>query len=103
MTPAHDANLEGSLVEIDAVYIRNLEFTARGRLQGRGDIEYAVVIKIEARYSISRLWLLRFFFKRNGPSFGVELHHAITCRVVDRICKHCRTVFFLRGGLEIVC
>src|SRR4029453_6568709 len=68
--------------------IRDLEFTARGRMQGSAKIDNALIVNIKPRHRVVTLRLLRFFLKTNCLSFGVELDHAITLRIADLISKN---------------
>ena len=92
-------DLQHARLKISAVDVGNFQFTARRRGEVGGDVEHVIVVEIKARHRPVRLGRGGLFLDRaGGAGGGVELDHAITLGIVDRISEDGRAIV-LRGGL----
>ncbi|MNR52436.1 hypothetical protein D3C85_1722840 [compost metagenome] len=57
-----------------------------------GDLDYVVVIEIQASHCIVGLGLERLFLDGNGTLIGIELNYTKTLRILDVVTKHGGTV-----------
>ncbi len=77
--------MQVALRQIDAVQIRDLQFTANRRRKRLGVINHIAVIKIQACHRIIRLGTGGLLFKRKHPARIVELGHAVAFRVLHMV------------------
>src|SRR6266478_6694650 len=74
-----------ALLEIFHVEVCDFQLASRGRLQRSSQIHYLSVVKIKTSHSIRGLGFGRLFFDAKCAPAVVELHHAITLRIVNAI------------------
>ena len=84
-------------LKVPLVEIGNLQLAARRRLHLAHDVDDAMVVEIETRHGIIRLWRLRLFQDPQWAMRAVELDHSVTFGVVDPARKHRCAAGPLRG------
>ena len=95
--PSHQFHCQGIVLQIGSVYVGYLQLSARRRFELSGDFHHIIVVKVQTRHGIVRLWFGRFFFDADGTPRFVEGDHAITLRVRNMIAED-GCAFWARGG-----
>ena len=85
---------------VHAIEVRDLELAARRGAHLLGELDHAIVIKIEAGDSLARLRLNRLLLKAHGSAGVVELHHPVGLRLVDLVGEDRRPVLAVGGVLQ---
>ena len=66
-------------------------------LQGASQLHHLVVIEIKPSHGVTRLWFTRFFYQAECPASVIELDHAITFRILNRIGENACPASLLRS------
>ena len=98
---AHDLNIQFSGFQVTPVQIRNLQLSASGWLQRRGDAHNVFVVEIQPGNCIPRLRNPRLLFQTYRTSLAVELHDSVALRIFNRISKYRGALFEFRSRLKL--
>ena len=77
---AQHFNRQLTLLHIDPIDVRDLQFSAWRRLQIGRYIQNLIVVKVESCDGVSRLGLLRLFFQTHVTARGIQLDHPVALR-----------------------
>ena len=97
---AEPFDVQGVVLEIDAVEVGDLVLATRARLQRGSDIADVLVVEIEPRHGVMRLGIVGLFLEREGAAVRIEFDHAEPLRIADGIGEHRGPVRPGRGPLE---
>ncbi|MNO89191.1 hypothetical protein D3C76_806680 [compost metagenome] len=92
---SHDFHRQSALFEIGPVDVGDLQFAAGGGPDAPGDVHHLLVVEVEPGHRIVGFRFLRLFLDADGPAVAIELHDAVTLRVVDVVGEHAGAGFAL--------
>ena len=81
-------NIQGAILQINAIQIGNLQFTTRRRFQVLCKLDHTVIIEVQASHAIVALRMFWLFLDRNGLTVLVKLHNTKTLWIVHIVAKH---------------
>lgn len=87
---AEEFDVEVAALEIEAVEIGDLEFSALRGLEAAGECDDIGVVKIDAGNRVVGLGLERFFLEGNDATVGRKFNDAVALGVSDVIAKYRR-------------
>ena len=85
--PAHGLHGQRALAEVMAVHVGDLELAARRGLERGGNIEDAVVVKVQPRDGVVGPRPRGLFFDANGALLTIKLDHTVALRIRNTIRK----------------
>ncbi|KRH79045.1 hypothetical protein FERRO_01060 [Ferrovum sp. JA12] len=103
---AHGLHIQLALLKVGLVHAGDFQLAPGTGFHDLGNVNHLLVVKVQASDGVVALWGLGLFFDADGLALGVELHHAVTLRVLHVVGEHgCAAglcIGRLEQGLEIV-
>ena len=96
-TSAHELDIKIAVVKINLVDIRYLELSSFRRFKALGILNNPVVVEIESRNCIIRLWLLRLLDNSLWLALSVKFNNTEGLRIVNIVTENSCSVLVESG------
>src|SRR5262245_11152613 len=85
--PCQPGHMQLPAFQIRSIDVRDLEFAASRRAKTGGDVQNAIVVKVQASYRVARFRYRGLLLDGNRGAVFVQFDYPVTLRITNRVRK----------------